>query len=1059
MSRELLWARFLRSARNLYFSFQKWDPRSVIELATPTAAPEASFAEAGESKCDIICFPIIDWDFRFQRPQQLMSQFADAGHRVFYIQQQFLPAGSDNYLVKRKRRNVFEVALSGRNLSVYRDALNERDSEKLFQSLDALRRDYSLGATAMVIQLPFWLPTVKRAHEEWGWPIIYDCMDLHAGFSTNTEEMLDHEKELLAAANVAIVSSGVLQAHALAQGVQPVLIRNACDYEHFAKVRPAKHTPPRPVIGYYGAISDWFDSDIVADLAERRPDWDFVLVGSTYLADTSRLAKLPNVSLPGEKPYAEIPEWLAKFDVAIIPFKRMPLTEATNPVKAYEMLAAGKPIVSVPIPEMRELASLVYLASDAGEFESAITAALAEKNPAIEKKRRAFAKEHTWKSRYEVLAPAVHAAFPKLSIVIVTYNNLELNKLCLESVYARTEWPNFEVFVVDNGSTDGTASYLKKAKKKFPNLLATLNEHNRGFATGNNIGIARANGEFLILLNNDTVVTRGWASTLIRHLHENPALGMVGPVTNAIGNEAKIEVGYTDLADMPAWARQYTRDHDGELFGIGLLAMFCVAMRMDVFRQVGPLDERFRVGMFEDDDYACRVRLAGYEILCCRDSFVHHWQRAAFRLLSHSDYVDIFAENRRRYEAKWGVPWFRPDHQRPDDIIKIQALRGNQNRPAEYIDFATLQKEIKDAQLRKQLVFVHFSPVFWDEILHQRPHHIVEALAQKGTFTIFIDPEPFVRPRSDEPATYRRITPNLTVVHDRNVLDWIEGATISIYSTQTVLMPSDIARLRERNSILYEYIDEVDVAISGASTPRLTGVRNAMLSGGADIVVVSAAELEQEVRASHFPPANIVSVPNGVRTQDFQGLDAWRSRPPQAIREFIPQYRAIVGYYGAIAPWLWFELIDQLAVQHPDLGYLYIGPRYAELKEVPPDRPNILWVGPVGYSVLPFYAMHFDVAIIPFHLGRIAKTTSPLKLFEYFALGKPTVVTSDMAECLRFPEVFHAADGTSFGEAIAKALEAGKDRDYVQRLLRRADENTWDRRAEVLRSAIQSTSK
>src|SRR5207248_643055 len=147
---------------------------------------------------------------------------------------------------------------------------------------------------------------------------------------------------------------------------------------------------------YYGAISDWFDAGLVADMAQRRPEWDFVLVGSTFGADTSRLDALPNVSLAGEKPYDQIPQWLAKFDVAIIPFKRNPLTEATNPVKAYEMLAAGKHIVSVPIPEMRALGDLVRLGADAAEFEREITAALQENDPARAERRQAFARQNSW---------------------------------------------------------------------------------------------------------------------------------------------------------------------------------------------------------------------------------------------------------------------------------------------------------------------------------------------------------------------------------------------------------------------------------------------------------------------------------------------------------------------------------------------------------------------------------------------------------------------------------------------------------------------------------------
>src|SRR5262249_8741225 len=143
-------------------------------------------------------------------------------------------------------------------------------------------------------------------------------------------------------------------------------------------------------------------------------------------------------------------------------------------------------------------------------------------------------------------------------------------------------------------------------------------------------------------------------STLVRHLTAEPKAGLIGPVTNQIGNEARIDVGYADLAAMPAWAAQYVRENDDRTFPIRMLAMFCVATRRDVFEEGGPLAERFGMGMFEDDDYAHRVRAAGYEIVCCRDAFVHHWMKASFRRMPEAEYRALFERNRRLYQEKWG---------------------------------------------------------------------------------------------------------------------------------------------------------------------------------------------------------------------------------------------------------------------------------------------------------------------------------------------------------------------------------------------------------------------
>jgi GT2 family glycosyltransferase/glycosyltransferase involved in cell wall biosynthesis len=606
------------------------------------------------NRFDVVCLPIIDWHFRFQRPQQLMSRFAEAGHRVFYVAPWVRTSGA-LYELTQARPNVYEVSLRGPECNVYTDVLDEAARDALVEALDSLRRDYGLGAAVVVVQLPFWSRLAEALREKLAWPAVYDCMDHHAGFSTNREEMLAQENRLLEGADLVITTSALLEERASEFNPNVLLLRNGCDFDHFAGA--ASRHGARPVIGYYGAIADWFDSDLVADLAERRREWDFVLVGDTFTADVERLRTLPNVRFVGEKPYSEIPQWLRGFDVAILPFKRIPLTEATNPVKAYEILAAGKPLVSVPLPEIVLLGPLVRLASNAAEFDFQIASALETSDWRSVTERRSFARENTWELRWATLSPRVSSVFPKVSIVVVTYNNLDLTRQCLESLHARTEWPNFEVIVVDNASSDGTPEYLRQAESSFPNLKVILNPENAGFARACNAGLREASGEYFVLLNNDTILTRGWLTALIRHLRADSRIGMIGSVTNAIGNEAMVPVGYEDVERMPQWAASFVRDHDGEVFDIPMLAMFCVALRRSIFEIVGPLDERFGVGLFEDDDYSLRVRQAGYRVVCAQDSFVHHWMRAAFAQIPPAEYQRLFERNRRLFEEKWGTVW------------------------------------------------------------------------------------------------------------------------------------------------------------------------------------------------------------------------------------------------------------------------------------------------------------------------------------------------------------------------------------------------------------------
>ncbi len=258
---------------------------------------------------------------------------------------------------------------------------------------------------------------------------------------------------------------------------------------------------------------------------------------------------------------------------------------------------------------------------------------------------------------------------PDASLVILTYNNLDYTRQCLESIYKHTPVSEssptpYELIVVDNASTDGTPAFLRAYAEKYPNLNVILNRTNEGFAKGNNQGAAAARGKFLVFLNNDIVVTPGWLPGLLKHL-DNPTIGMAGPVTNASGNETRIPVTYQDISGLEAFSAEYTHTHAGENFEIAMLPFQCVALRRAVWDEVGPLDEGFGIGMFEDDDYALRLHHAGYKILCAEDVFIHHWGSVSFSKLGVSGYWQLFQRNRVYFEQKWQVKW-QPHLPRPE---------------------------------------------------------------------------------------------------------------------------------------------------------------------------------------------------------------------------------------------------------------------------------------------------------------------------------------------------------------------------------------------------------
>lgn len=241
-----------------------------------------------------------------------------------------------------------------------------------------------------------------------------------------------------------------------------------------------------------------------------------------------------------------------------------------------------------------------------------------------------------------------------VSVVVPSVDNLVFLRMCVESLLVNTGNPNLEVVVVDDGSTDGTSTYLRELAAADPRVRPLSLPRNRGFAAAVNRGLEMASGAVLLVLNDDTIVPPGWLARLIHHL-DHPQVGLVGPLTNRSGNEQEIEAPYTTYGDLLAFVRAHHAQGTGELDDLPTLAMFCVAMRRDLYQRVGALDERFGLGMFEDDDYSMRVRAAGFRVVCATGSFIHHFGQASLgKMAPTGELGALFHQNRRRFERKWG---------------------------------------------------------------------------------------------------------------------------------------------------------------------------------------------------------------------------------------------------------------------------------------------------------------------------------------------------------------------------------------------------------------------
>lgn len=242
------------------------------------------------------------------------------------------------------------------------------------------------------------------------------------------------------------------------------------------------------------------------------------------------------------------------------------------------------------------------------------------------------------------------------SIIIPAHNGLAHTRACLESVAAHTPEPH-EVLLVENGSTDGTADWVAA---RLPHVQVLRADGPLGFPRACNLGLARARGEQLLLLNNDTLVTPGWLANLTRCLQEAPRAGLVGPLTNRASGLQQIPVPYRDPAEAAAFGAAFNRPDPARWLPVPRLVGFCLLFSRETYRRLGPLDEALSPGTFEDDDYCLRALRRGLRPYLAADTFIHHHGGATFAAAG-IDVAAAMARNGRLLAAKHGLRRYDPD--------------------------------------------------------------------------------------------------------------------------------------------------------------------------------------------------------------------------------------------------------------------------------------------------------------------------------------------------------------------------------------------------------------
>ncbi len=382
----------------------------AAELAMAAMAPMDLDATLGGSKPPILYLPAVAWQYRYQRPQHLAVALARAGHPVLYVdgflRSRLLPARQLTHV--HGGVHVLRVRVPGRP-DPYREPLCPATAAWLAKTILAgLRHERPL---MVLVQLPFWAELGGELARRLAVPLVYDRIDLHAGFPGVPAGIEAVEARLIRTADLVCATAGLLAERPREAGPQVLRLPNGVDLGAFPQASgEARHVSAPVRVGYVGALGPWFDVDAVHEAARVLSSWHFRLAGKVEDPEVAALSSLPNLETVGEIPFAEVPGFLAGLDVALVPFRDLPLTRAVDPVKLYEALATGLPVVARRLPETeRWHEPLVYLYDDPRDFVRQFRRAVAEHTPELAQERRRAAENESWDRR---VAELLHAVGP-----------------------------------------------------------------------------------------------------------------------------------------------------------------------------------------------------------------------------------------------------------------------------------------------------------------------------------------------------------------------------------------------------------------------------------------------------------------------------------------------------------------------------------------------------------------------------------------------------------------------------------------------------------------------
>ena len=375
----------------------------MVRIMNLHAVPGLKFA----AEHGVVCFSHLRWNFVFQRPQHLLSRFAKK-HDVLFIEEPMFDSDEPKFVVTHTREGV-KVAVPHLPPGIDPTAIDGI----VGPMVSDLIKDQGIENFVAWYYTPMML----------GWSehldplaVVYDCMDELSAFKNAPPELHTREAELFSLAD--LVFTGGRSLYEVKRGMHESVycFPSSIDVKHFSRAISAEKDPEdqaaigNPRIGFCGVIDERTDINLLRDMAELRPEWQFIMLGPVVKIDPDDLPRQKNIHYLGAKSYDDLPDYIGRWDVAMMPFALNESTRFISPTKTPEYLAAGRPVVSTPIRDVVRPygeAGLVRIAEGAEQFVDAIQSALDEDLEQHRQRAAEFLTTMSWDQTYEAMSELI----------------------------------------------------------------------------------------------------------------------------------------------------------------------------------------------------------------------------------------------------------------------------------------------------------------------------------------------------------------------------------------------------------------------------------------------------------------------------------------------------------------------------------------------------------------------------------------------------------------------------------------------------------------------------